>query len=391
MPLRRACSVLALACAIAPLTGADAPAITGSDEYVQEMAALQALTAERDLELYEFAFTPLTLDRILITRAVGEPTVYHYLVFRVRNQATDATQDLQVRAKGYNEVLQAITTQYEVARVTTDGGTRLSVDGVADPAEATIVQREDTRPRQRTVRLSALAYDDRGTRMRHLDAEPGTGPQEAFGFPDLGNVRRAGAPASVREAIEAAVGRRLYTPSELRGIPLDPFDGVQRVAVDDIADPAFDRRGWFVGEVYGVLIFDRFDDHAQRLTIEVQGLSNKFRIRQPPTADGAVPNYAETRVLRRTFVARYDWPGDEFYRHDDAFVPVTAGWEWTSSFQRQARRADVAYAHYFLNNIQDPAGERRPAVEAAFWTYYNQARATRGDRLPDLERLTREQ
>ena len=363
-------------------------------QYKKELAEIEALTTKRDLELYELEFAPLVMDRLVITDKIDGVQVVNFLVFRIRNQATDSTKALHLKAKGYNEVLQAVTTQYEIAKIQSEGGVRLVVDGVADAKDAVILERQESKPRTRTVNLSAIAFDERGTRMRLLDEIPGKGPQEAFAFPDLGNTRRAFGSTGIREKIESLVGRRLYTPEQIRTMPLPPFDGVTRV---DAADPQAadaDRHGWFVGELYGVFIFERLDDHGQSLAVEVSGVSNKYRIRTPPIEPGKVANYAEMRVARRTYVMEYDWKGDEFYRQDDSFVLRHAGWAWVDSFQRQERRADMAYAKFFLDNIQDDKGERRPGVEDEFWAYYNRVRSSRAgskhaDGLPDLQKLTK--
>ncbi len=371
------------------------PATAGESQYEQEIRQLTELTSTRDLDVYELEFAPLQTDRIIVQDRAGGTAVFNYLVFRIRNQATDSTQTLQLRAKGYNEVLQSITKQFEFAKVESESGVRLTVDGVADKADAIILERQDSKPRKRSVNLHAVAFDERGSRMRLLDEKPGKGAQEAYAFPDLGNTRRSFNLASVREAIEKKVGRRLYTPEQIRTIALDPFDGVKRVEVDDITKPEFDRHGWYVGELYGVFIFDRFDDHGEKLTIQVHGMSNKLRTRAPAGPADKVANYAETRVARRTFVLHFDWIGDEYFRQDDSFTLTAGGWEWVDSFQRQARRADVAYAKYFLDNIQDGQGERKKDVEAEFWDYYNALRTSRAgskhaDKAPDLQKLTQE-
>ncbi len=122
--------------------------------------------------------------------------------------------------------------------------------------------------------------------------------------------------------------------------------------------------------------------------IEVRGLNNKIRIRQPDSVAGTVDNYLASRVLRRVYVLHYSRPGDEFFRDQDRFVLADHGWEWLNTFQRIDQRKNVAYARYFLNNIADDQNKPVQSVEDEFWPYYDAVRETKPDardKLPDLQ------
>jgi hypothetical protein len=393
MPLPRRLRALTPLLALAAACGAGEAA--ADQQYQSELAALRKLIETRDLELFELNCEALAFDRITLQRPTGSAEVYHYLVFRIRNQATDSTQALALKAKGYNEVLKAITEQFQQAKVEQEGGVRLKVDGVADAKDAVILERQESKPKARSVRLAVTAWDDRGTRMQLLDDPVGSGTQNTWSFADVGAINRPSIYRDAHDAIEARVRRRLFSLDEIRATRMEPFDGVKRVEADDLQDAKYDTKGWFVGELYGVAIFDRFDDRGKKIHIELHGLSNKLRVRGPAGQPGKVDNYLEARYQRRAYVLDYDWPGDEFYRHEDAFVPVRAGYAWVDAFVRQEHRASIAFAKYFLDNIVGAEGQRRAEVEAQWWDYYKDMRSGRqggkyAEQLPDLEAASKD-
>ena len=85
------------------------------------------------------------------------------------------------------------------------------------------------------------------------------------------------------------------------------------------------------------------------------------------------------------YVLHYAYPGDEFYRDSDRFELVKAGWEWATTFQRNAQRRTMAYSRYYLNNIAGSADALNKSVEDEFWPGYNETRAQKGDKLPDFQ------
>lgn len=364
-------------------------------EYLAQREQLEKMLAEslsgrqRDLELYELEFTPLRMDRVIVTGRNGRERVFNYLAFRVRNQATADAAQLVTKAKGYNQVLQTVTAQYEKAKIATEGGVALRVDGI-EGKEGVVLERQDAKPRERTVSLTAWCWDERGTRIAPLHEAPvtrnrgvldrdgiETAERHDFLFSDQGDATAASNYREVREAIEDRMGQRLLSLDELRGFSLPPFDGQARVQVEDINDPKYDLRGWYVGEAYGVVVFNRLSDHGNRFTIEMHGLSNKFRPQQVVLDDatGAKPgNYLEQPIRRRTFVLKYNRPGDEYFRDLDSFDQVEAGWIWVDSYQRQRTRSTVAYSRWFLNTVNDGKGGLNPAINGAFWPWYAKVR-----------------
>jgi hypothetical protein len=152
-----------------------------------------------------------------------------------------------------------------------------------------------------------------------------------------------------------------------------------------------DEEGVAEGEVFGVVLFNRLSLYGDRFTIDVRGLSNKFRIRQPDAKKGEVDNYLASRFMRRDYVLHYARPGDEYFRNLDRFELTKGGWEWVNTFQRLKERKSIAYARYFLNNITDEKNVRQPEVEKELWEYYGKVRTeeypSAGDaKLPDLEK-----
>jgi len=337
-----------------------------SQEYLDEKAKLEAMISSRDVEEFEMNFQPLAFDRVLLKDRLGREHLYHYLTFRLRNEITEDTKLLAQTATRYNEILQKMAAEHEYAKV--EQGVTLKVDGEI------VLDRSNLRSRKRTVPLTVLSYDENGSRIDLLDEPIGSGKQKEFPIPDYGAVVAGSALDQVREKIEEAVGRRLRTADEIRALQLPAYDAMK---VDD--------EGVSEGEVFGVLIFDRLNDHGDRFTLEVRGLSNKLRVRAPTAEKGAVENYANTRIMRRVFVLHYVRSGDEFYRDQDRFTLERGGWEWIDTFQRLQKRADAAYARFYLDNITDEKGDRLPATEEKFWPYYEGVREGAGDKIPDLQ------
>lgn len=369
-------SRIALTCLAASLAailgaaeeGKDAPA--PSQDYLDNKAALEAMLTSRDVEEYEVDIAPLALDRVLLKDRMGREHLYHYLTFRLRNRITEDSKALAANATRYNEILQQMANEYEYAKV--ENGVTLNVDGEK------VLDRADKRAKTRKLNLSVLAYDENGSSIQLLDQPVGSGPQNQINIPEYGDYVAASPLALVRDKVEEAVGRRLLTLDEIRAKELPPYDAAQ---VDD--------EGVAAGEVYGVVIFNRLNDHGDKFTLELRGVSNKLRSRNADAEPGKVANYANVRVLRRVYVLHYQRPGDEFYRDQDRFVLAQGGWEWVDTFQRLAKRSDVAYVRYFLDNLVDEKGNRNTALEEQFWPYYSKVRAAypdAGEKLPDLQK-----
>ena len=346
-----------------------------SPEYLAQRDELEKMLSSRDLELFEVNFEALALDRIVITDRLGKPHLYHYLAFRIRNQVgTGGANGMPLsQAKAYNDVLAGVAAQYEQAKLTKDGGVGIAVEAT-EPKDGVIVERKDARTSARKLDLSVLASNEHGTRLRLLDDPIGNGPQESFNFPDLGQPIQGTPTQYVRDRIEEAMGRKLLTVDEIRAFELPAYDATQIV-----------ENGWPKGQIDGVVIFNHLSEYGKRITIEIRGLTNKLRERWPESQPGKVENYLELRVYRRVFTLHYAYPGDEFYRDLDRFELVKAGWEWSSTFQRNSQRRTIAYSRYYLNNIAGAGDTLNQAVEGEFWPEYNEIRAQKGDKLPDLQ------
>lgn len=344
-----------------------------SQEYIDAKAELEQMLSKRDLEVFEVNFEPLTLDRIVIKDRMGQPQVFQYLAFRVRNQVGSIGTPVS-QSKGYNDVLTAMAAQYEQAKVTKEGGVGLAVEA-ADAKDGVIVERKDARSSARALDLSVLAFDEHGTRIRLLDDPLVSGAQESFNFPDLGHPLQSSPIAQVRDRVEEALHRKLLTVDEIRARKLVPFDQAKVT-----------EEGWAEGELYGVFIFNHLSEYGKRLTFQVRGLSNKFRERWPAVEAGKVENYLDARFYRRTFTLHYEHLGDEFYRDQDHYELQRAGWEWVATFQRNAQRKLVAYSRYWLNNLTAANGDAlNQPLEEEFWPVYNDRRSQVGDKLPDLQ------
>lgn len=382
MPLRRLClSFACLACLGSPLAAADSGQPT--PEFLAEKAQLEEMISKRQLDLFELQFIPGKLNRVVMRDRRGQDHIYNYLTFSIRNVATIDQAQFAARAKGYNEVLQAIAQQYEMAKVDTEGGVKLKIDGV-EGQDGVVLERTESKLRTRTVSLTALASDEDGTRIRLLDDPPGSGPQEQYAFPDLGEPTSARVIQRILEKVEEQEGRKLLSSEDLRSFALPPFDGVTRIEAKDITSPAHDTDGWLVGEAHGVLLFPRLSDYGDRFTIQINGLCNKMRFRHPAIEAGKPENYFQTRVLRRTMVLTFDRPGDEFFRDLDRFDLTRHGYQWVESFQRTDIKRTGAYARFFLSNIADEKGGLNTTVKDQFWPYYDELRAA-NDKLPDMK------
>ena len=360
---------------------------TPNPEYLAQKAELEKMLSDRDEDLYELNFQVIDFDEVLLKDRLGHEHVYNYLTFRLRNEITDVTRPKIAKPSRYNEVLKTIADQYEFAKKSDDGGGKLAVD-TSDGKDGVILERQDLKPRTRSVNITVIAYDEHGTRLHLLDEPVGSGTQETYNFPDYGEVSRDDVFKRVREEVEEKADRRLHTVDEIRTMKLPPYDAAKT-----------DEEGVAEGEVYGVVLFNRLSLYGDSFTIEVRGLSNKFRVRSSAQAGlidakevkkGEVENYLASRVMRRVYVLHYTRPGDEFYRNLDRFTLEKAGWEWVNTFQRIRERKNVAYARYFLNNITDEKDVRQPEVEKAFWEYYAKVRTEEypkaEDKLPDLEK-----
>jgi len=308
--------------------------------------------------------------------------VFNYLTFRLRNQIADKTSTPLSQAKGYSDVLAAMQDQFAgTAKKVEGNGVKLQIEGV-EGADGTIVERQNAQIHQKKVSITVYGYDENGSRLRLLDEPPGTGPQETFNFPDIGQPSWAAVAEKVKEKIEEKEGRELYTLDKIRGLELPPYVATERQA-----------NGWAKGEVYAVAMFHRLSDYGDFFTFEVRGLSNKFRMKFPDVETGKVENYLDARFYRRVFTLHYERTGDEYFRELDPFVLRKAGWEWINTFQRNDQRKTIAYARYFLNNIRNEKdGERNQNVESEFWPYYKAFRDANAaskkpmpDKLPDLE------
>jgi hypothetical protein len=376
--------VFAMASAVIPVAAAEITEFGApNQDFLDHKAELEKMISSRDVDLYELYFQPLELDEVIVKDRLGRERVYSYLAFCLRNQVIDATIPAVGKPSRYSEVLQAIAQQYEVAKVSPEGGGKLSIDKIEGP-DGVILERQDMKPRTRSVNITVLAYDEHGTRIHLLDEPIGSGPQENFNFPDYGEPNSDDVFKRVREEAEEAQNRRLLTVDEIRKLKMPPYNPAKR-----------NEEGVSEGEVFGVVLFNRLSLYGNHFTVEVRGLCNKFRLRGADGPKNQPENYLTSRLLRRVMVLHYDRPGDEFFRDLDRFTLGKGGWEWVSTFQRLKQRKSVSYAKYFLNNIVDEKNERQPPVEQELWEYYNAVRTGEypnagEEQLPDLEKTLRD-
>lgn len=422
--MRIPCLMMALAVSASAADPALGDVGEPSPEYKAARAELEGMLARRDMDLFELQFEPLKMERVVLRDRLGRERPYDGLIYRVRNQVTDSTERLALRAKGYNEVLASMTQQYAIAKVQQSGGVKLVVDGVEGP-DAVILERQEAKPRTRTAHLTATSWNEHGTRLRLLGEvtdgsarlgwvresaqlraerreieikDPPMGRADPM-FTDPGELDSAHVVDDVRRQAEEQFGKRLLTSVELRARPLPAFDGVTRIAVTDIESPEYAMNGWFVGEAYGIMVFDALSYRGRRITIALGGLSNKMR-RDPKQAEPEalkVDNYFERRWLRRTYVMEFERPGDEYFRDQDPLQITYQGWRWVPGFVRLDAKREIAYATYILDNIRDASDPDAPngKVEGEFWPIYEASREKRPQaatapennprRLPDLQ------
>ncbi len=370
-PSLAASLLLTLASAI-PAEDITAP----SPEYQAQVAELEAMQSKRDLDLFEVTFDPLVLDRVVVVDRLGKPESYGFLAFRIRNQVSAGSTVPVSQSKGYNEVLNAIVAQYEHAKISKEGGVSLTIDGMQGK-EGVIIERKDARTTPRALNLSFQLTDEHGTRQRILQDPSAPGAEDSFAFNDQGTTVQGTVSGYVRDRVEEVLGRRLLTVDEIRKRVLPPYDAATRT-----------EEGWGTGEVWGVAIFRQLPAEGHRYTIDVRGLTNKFRVRWTPTEAGKPENYLNTVFYRRTFRLEYQAPGDEYARQEDRMTLLKAGWEWLPTFQRSEQRRLQAYVRFFLNNLTDETGDKsNKEVEAAAWEWYQAQRAdpARAAKLPDLK------
>jgi hypothetical protein len=369
-------SMTLMALASFALTGVQAAEVaelgTPNQEYLDQKAELQKLIETRDMDLYELNFEPLEMDEISFKDRLGHHQVYTYLTFRLRNEIKDATRSEIAKPSRYSEILKSITEQYEHTKAE---GASLTIEGANGPI--VVVEREDLKTRTRKVNITVVAYNEHGTRIQLLDEPIGSGEQNNFNFPDYGELSKDSVFKRIREEVEEHAGRRLLTVDEIRAKELPPYNSAVR-----------NEEGVAEGEVFGIVLFNRLSVYGDNITVEMRGLSNKFRQRLPETKPGEVDNYVATRYYRRVYVLRYQRPGDEHFRHLDQFEMVKNGWEWVNTFQRLDQRKSMALSKFFIDNITNLKDQRQPAVEEDAWKYYDDIRAkypAAGDKLPDLK------
>ena len=254
----------------------------------------------------------------------------------------------------------------------------LDVDGKADLG--VIAERQNSVLSTRTLNLSAVAIDENGTRLEHfrfpLD-EQSDQPID-FTFDDQGQRRISTPNDAVRDALVERYRRSVYTADDLRGTKLPPYNPDVR---DEYGNPE--------GEVFGAFIFDRLPRNGDFFTLEVNGVSNKQRIRFPDAPPGMVEDYFNVSILNRSYVMRIDRPGDEYYLADAPLNIRDQGWRWTPAFQRIAVRRSMAYARYFLDNAATASSGGadqalvNQAVVTEFWEHYRTQRGKLSQRYSD--------
>lgn len=330
--------------------------VVANQDFLNMKKELDDMLSSRSLDVFELDFTPLAMDRILVRNRDGLEEEYHYLTFRLINRVSDNTQYLLKHTSRYNEVLKAITEQFQAEQIklkVDPDGARLSVEGVAEAKMGVIVERADLRVLPRRVNLTATVWDENGSRIRFFDQAPYKGPQERFDFADQGAARQSSYSLRVKEAIEERVGRRLRTVNEIRTLDIPPYDA-----------KVIDAEGVAKGMIYGVFIFDRLPVEGDTFMVQVNGLSNKLRFRTPNHERNQIADYFNARVLRRTYVMTFDRIGDEYYHDLDPFILKEHGWRWLTTFQRLRLRKTKAYLDYYFDNIRlEEERSRRQSFE----------------------------
>ncbi|MFW5698458.1 MAG: hypothetical protein ACOCYN_01270 [Planctomycetota bacterium] len=384
-----------LACALVTCGAASASAEeTDMSPDAQRMEAkLESFLVGRT-GVYELDFEPLSMERVLIDNRIGHDRVYHYLTFRLRNRTSTSATALTPSATAFDEVMNTILREYQGLRYDQETGIKLideSAQNLRDERLRVIVEREDLEVKARRIDLTVRAYDENKTSFRLFDEfydieeeeireqmrQAGQNPEgqdlspsqkDRFDFTELGATQVGTYYSQVHAAIEEQEDRHLFSVHEIRRMRLPPYQ-------PGVLDPMTNEP---VGQIHGVLIFDRLPVEGDFFTVEIQGLSNKLRFQVPPHPDDQLANYFDTRILRRTYVVRYSRRGDEYYRDLDDFERQSKGWQWLSSFQRLRSRASIAYNKYFLNNIGTTNAQGHvvpdPQVESHFWQYHRKQR-----------------
>jgi len=348
-----------------------------SQEYLDQRAELEAMTGTRNLDLYEVTLEPIAFDRLVVEDRLGGAASYGYLAFRIRNQIGASHAIPISQSKGYNEVLDTIVRQYEQARVTKEHGVVLAVDGV-EGKEGVIIERSDAQAGNRALDLSFQLTDEHGSRQRVIEDPSAPGAQDSFAFPDQGTTVQASVSSAVRDRVEEVLGRRLLTLDEIRSRTLPPYDATVR-----------SEDGWATGEIWGVAVFSQLPREGHRYTIDVRGLTNKFRIRWAPTESRKPENHLATVFYRRTFRLEYAVAGDEFHRQEKPMSLVKAGWHWLPTFQRSEQRRTQALVRHYLNHLMTEGGDQMdPEVANAALAWYEASRQSdpaRAAKLPEIK------
>lgn len=329
-------------------------------EMKQQLLALETKDG-RSLDVYELRFYPGVIRHLTLTDRLGDGHVYYYMVYRLRNPAPGDTKKLEEEYSRYNEILQNVADEF--VDVVVEGGRLTVATDTADDSIAVVLDRKELERRERTVRLSIIAYDENGSRIRILDRVPGKGPQEEFNFPDEG-VRSINIGVNrVRERIEEREGRRLLLASEIAQRKLPVYTPGQ-----------YDEDGNVRGEVHGVVIFDNLSINGDTFEVQVRGLSNKTRVSVPEHESDEIADYWNMRIKRRTYFITYERRGDEYFRGRDPFKLVDQGWRWRNTFQRIEQRSTMAHVKYFFNNLSDASGNENEEVVQQGLEYYNAVR-----------------
>ena len=390
--LRFCSSALLLALAMgAPVHAGEADGPTSdivepSQEYLDARKALESMITSRDLDLYELSFEPISFERVVIPSGQAGPKAYHALVFRVMNRTVESADRFAATYKGFNQVLENITKEYDTAKLRSqDGSMQLRVDGADGPLkDGLIVERQESRARARRVRLTAEIATENISRLTILEnltdtaanlkwqaevralriarrdgdlpAKPEARPEPHV--QDPGELERDVPVNEIRRVLEEKHARRLFLPGELAGMELGAYDGTKRIQLENtpenITKPEYSMNGWYVGEAFGVFVFPDISEDARSITVRIDGLTNKMRrdAKVPEPQPGQKDDFFARRYLRRAYVLQYTRLGDAFYREQDPIVLRDQGWRWTPSFVRWQVREEISSARYILENIR---------------------------------------
>ncbi|MFW5830405.1 MAG: hypothetical protein ACOCXA_09115 [Planctomycetota bacterium] len=349
-----------------------------STDYSRDLAQLREMLvsgsagASRDSGEYSLDIDVGDLQRFLHTPPGSETgTVYHYVIFRLRNRIGQLQGVELDYSSHYNEVLAAIADEYRDVEV--DGNAlKVRSDHLEDSDLNVILDRSELTRRSRQVMPTIVAFDEDDTRMTALD-DLHEGSQDRFNFDDEGRRDVALELDIVRKRIEEQQGRRLLLPNEIAEVRLQPYDP-NRPGIEGFAQ----------GEVFGIALFNDIDAHSDMVKIEFRGISNKTRVLETVHARDEVADYFNTRVLRRIYEVTYQRTGDEYARDLDRWERVDAGWVWDNTFQRLERRRDRALAIWFVDNIADAQNKPNQTVLEEFKRFYREQQQQHPE-LPDLK------